>query len=249
MNKILLTALVLFAGIGVFAQEKTIDKTEFDTVFQNSFRSLSGNPRRETSTSKSSSEIIPQAKYPEANYSGMNHLGTNYPANSLEYIRPARITFNKVIREFLPGVGSRMTYEFNSPSLYKKTETIIIADKTYTREGDGQWIETMPVSHTRPESTVKTVDNQFKYKFLGTEQFNNQNANVYTVTEKSKLISLKYNRESSSNTITKYWFAEDGRLLKTESKREIRGGNTISKFHTTTLYELDPNIRIEVPIK
>jgi hypothetical protein len=233
MKKILLIALVLFAAIGVFAQEKTIEKTEFDTVFKNSFRGLSKSPRRETRTSESSFEVIPQP---------------NYPANSLASLQPTNITLMKTIIEFVPGIGSHMIYEFNSPSLYKKTETIIIAGKTYKREGDNEWREEPPVASTKSESTTKTVDNQFEYKFLGMEQFNNQNAHVYAVTETNKIISLKNNNEGLSSNITKYWFAaEDGRLLKTESKRKIRNEKTISTFNATVLYELDPNIKIEAP--
>lgn len=232
MKKFLSIALILAASVCIFAQEKTIEQAEFDAAFKNSFTRLAGAPRRETRIHRTAFQVIPQA---------------NDSVNLTAGMTP-RTTSSKMVAEFLPAVGYRSTYEFTSQSLNVKKETIRIANKTYTREGSGEWTETVPAVAAKPENTTKTVDVRIEYKFLGNEKLDSQNANVYEKIEKSKLVDLKNNRESDSITKTKHWFGEDGRLLKTESRREIRSENSVGNFDSITIYEVDANIKIEAPV-
>jgi hypothetical protein len=54
-------------------------------------------------------------------------------------------------------------------------------------------------------------------------------------------------KEIITVTTTRYWFSEDGRLLRSERLAENESGTTMSTFKSVTVYELDPAIRIEAP--
>ena len=232
MKKIIGLAFVLFASFSVFAQEKTIQQAEFETINKNSSRLLSGKPRRIIRTQQSTVEIIPQ---------------TNASSNSMKAL-PASSISAKTVTEILPSVGFHSIYEFNSSSLNTKKEMIRVGGKTYTREGNTEWAELIaPQVISKSKRTTKIIDNQIEYKAVGSEKLNNQNTNIYAKVEKSRLLNPSDNQESVSTTTTKYWYAEDGRLLKRERKREIRNGKMISKFTSTIVFELDPNIKIEPP--
>lgn len=63
MKKILCIALVLIASLSVSAQEKTIDKNEFDAILKSSFRGLGDKPHRVINTTEFSVEGRPEAKH------------------------------------------------------------------------------------------------------------------------------------------------------------------------------------------
>lgn len=241
MKNILALAFLLFASFGVFGQETTIKQSEFDTIFKNSFRWRSGQPYRETRTQESVFEVLPQ--------NDVSDVPT-------KFIPPPRKTLIRSVSEHVPGVGYRSVFEFDAASLKKRNETVKIGDKTYTREGEnGEWTETITrivkpadAIRIRENVTVKTgIEIETEYKFLGNEIFDGQNVKVYAKIENSKSIDSRNNRESHHVTTTKHFYAENGKLLKTESVKEIRGENTVGRFVAKTLYEIDPSIKITAP--
>ena len=231
MTKILCLTFVLFASVNVFAQEKTIQRAEFETITRSSSRLMAGKPRRIIRTQQSTVEIAPQ---------------TNVSNASAKSLPPSTISV-KSVTEVLPEVGFRSIYEFNSSSKNIKKEIIKVAGKTYTREGNGEWTETFSEITSKRESAARNIVNQVEYKSVGSDRLGNQNTSIYAKIERSKFTNPSANRESISSTTTKYWYGEDGRLLKRERTREIRNGKMISKFNSTTVFELDPNIKIEAP--
>jgi hypothetical protein len=231
MTKILCLTFVLFASVNVFAQEKTIQRAEFETITRSSSRLMAGKPRRIIRTQQSTVEIAPQ---------------TNVSNASAKSLPPSTILV-KSVTEVLPEVGFRSIYEFNSSSKNIKKEIIKVAGKTYTREGNGEWTETFSEITSKRESAARNIVNQVEYKSFGSDRLGNQNTSIYAKIERSKFTNPSDNRESISSTTTKYWYGEDGRLLKRERTREIRNGKMISKFNSTTVFELDPNIKIEAP--
>lgn len=232
MKKILCPAVfVLFAAISVFTQEKIIQPTEFEAVSKKSALLLSGKARRMIRTVQSTVEVIPES---------------NAPEEAKKSLQPSVISI-KSMTEIHPSAGSHSVYEFNSSSINTKKEVIRTGDKIYTREGDGEWTTTTPQVVSKADGTTKRLDTQIEYKSVGSEKVGDQNTNIYAKTEKSKFINATSNQEGVSSTTTKYWYAEDGRLVKRETKREIRNGRMLSKFSSIIVFELDPNIKIEAP--
>ena len=230
MKKIFCVGLVLFLSAVSFAQEKTITKTEFDKVYRSGFQWKPDQPRRETRTEESVFEVIPATNV------------TDLPA-----VTPLpRKGYIKSVIEFAAG-KSHSVSESNSESISSKRETVMSGGKIYSREGNGDWKAVDLAARPKPEARTKTVDSQFEYKFLGNEVYNNQKTAVYAKIETSKIVSLTNNQQSLSTTKTKYWFGENGNLLKIETNREIKNDKSISRFQSNAIYESDPNIKIEIP--
>jgi hypothetical protein len=222
MKSILCIGLVLFGFIGIFAQEKTIGQAEFDTVYQNSPEKWKGKSYRMIITTQSSTEGRPQ---------------TDYSSKSI--IENASTTTSRVI------------YENSFQSKTSNSETIRIGDKIYIREGNGVWKEGTSEVKSQPENKITNADNQadgqIEYKFLGTEKLGNQTANVYAKIARKKGINSTNNKETVSTTTTKYWFGEDGMILKSDMKMDSQTGEKIFHTRLTQVWELDPNIKIEAP--
>ena len=222
MKKILWIVLILFGYIGVFAQEKTIEQAEFDAVYQNSFEKLKGKSHRIIMTTQSSVEGRPQTDFS-----------------------------SKTVLEFASPTTSRTTYESSFQSVNKKTETIRIGGKTYTRKESDVWKEENPKVKSQPGNKLtrvdNEVDNQIEYKFLGSEKLNNQSVNRYAKIAGKKLVNSANNKETLSITTTKYWFNEDGMLLKSDMEMESRTREMVFHTRLTQIWELDPNIKIIAP--
>ena len=91
------------------------------------------------------------------------------------------------------------------------------------------------------------ANNQIEYKYLGTEKLNNQTASVYTAIKKESRTDSTPSKEQLSTTITKYWFAPDGSILKSEMQRESQSGEAIYRTLLTQIWESDSKIKIEAP--
>lgn len=228
MKKFICLAFILFGTIGVFAQEaeKTIEKSEFDTVSINSYRKFAGQSYRQTEVSQ---DILASPNQ-----------------NKLSY---------KFITEFASAArGSRSIQELYSMAIKKRTETIRIGGKIYTRTDDGEWTKKTPEISPKTESKLKMVEEQIEYKSLGTEKLDNQNTSVYAKVQKQKLINESNKSEMFVTITTKYWFGEDGGRIKEEAQAERRikseksPSESVFRNLRVTVWELDPNIKIEAPI-
>ncbi len=222
MKSILCIGLILFGFIGVFAQEKTIEHAEFDAVYQNSTNKWKGKTHRMIITTQSSTEGRPQTDYS-----------------------------SKSIIEYASSTTSRLIYENSFQSKTSNSETIRIGYKIYIREGNGAWKEGTSGVESQSENKIMDTDNQaegqIEFKFLGTEKLGNQTTNVYAKIARKKLVNLTNNKETLSATTTKYWFGEDGMILKLDMKMDSQTGERIFHTRLTQVWELDPNIKIEEP--
>jgi hypothetical protein len=223
MKTILCLAMILFAHIGVSAQEKSITQPEFDAVYKTSFEKWKGKTYRMAFTAQSTVEGKPEA----------GHL-------------------SKSINEFASSTVSRSVMESTLNSKTSRIEAIRIDDKTYRRTGDGKWQEGVyqpysPKPENKPDGATNQEDGQIEYKYLGTEKLNNQTANVYSVIKKFKGVNSSTKKEYISTTATKYWFAEDGSILRLNMEMKSRDGIANLSFTHTSTWELDPNIKIQAP--
>lgn len=238
MKKILCLAFVLFTAIGVFAQEKTIQKAEFNKIRIASVRMLSSKAHREIVTD--TNETI----YPH-----------KHQSNISSKVYPTHKSVTNGTTEILPGVGWHSIKEESSHSGNKKTEQITIGGKAYTREGNEKWkvkavkVAVKAKSTSKSENAISSIDEYTEYKFIGTEKLGNQNTKVYLVIIKNRPIKSKYSIKSVVNGTSKYWFGKDGMLLKEEIKREYSetGKPPVLITEYIKVNELDPKIKIKAP--
>lgn len=240
MKSILCVALVLFGFIGVFAQERTISKAEFMAVLRNpnsqalfawkgkSFRNIRTievkieGPKPLDQFLKSTHEFVP-----------------NYATESNRLYVSRFITENRI--------GTETT----------RSESIQIGDKNYKRKGNEAWtLETVEVkpkpatteTTVSPSSVSTEVERIVEYKYLGSEKINNQTANMYAEIMRTKHISPATNEETRNIGTTKYWFNEDGVILKEDVIWDSQSKAQRFYNHRTSDWELDPNIKIEAPV-
>ena len=230
MKNIFCAALILFGAIGVFAQERTISQTEFLSILThpNSMAHVvwNGKTWRRIITTETKAE-------------GQKPLDSS----------------TKSITEFAPGQTSRVILETRQGFKITKSEKIRIKDKIYERNGDEVWTVEAFEEKQRAETTGTTasttpaeskIESQIELKYLGSEVFNNQKTNVYVRIMKTK--STESSPGRASTYTTKYWFNEDGTLLKEEKVMEVRNEKGTLYNRVTMIYELDPNIKIEAPV-
>jgi hypothetical protein len=226
MRSIFCTAIILFAVIGVFAQEKILTRAEFDAVYKNrkwAPDSWKGRSYRMTTTNEVKTE------------------GKPAPANAL-----------KITIEFAAPTVSRYVSEIGSGANVVKTESIRIGDKTYKRKGDEPWLVGTVGAGTKTETAdaeTAPADGDEEYKYLGAESLNGRTASVYATVTTTKPAGTLAAAEKPSVFTTKYWFAEDGTLLKKESVSERRSNGNTLYSRLTTVWELDPTIKVEAPVQ
>lgn len=216
MSKVLCIALVLLSFVGIFAQEKTIGKDEFDAVYKNARSKRADKSYRATITFQKE-----------------------------EQGKPA--TTSTMVVEFVPPSMRHIVYQSTSDNQNKKREAIRIKDKTFVKEEGTTWKETALNNNSQSEDKSSIVEEKTDYKFTGSEKLNNKKAAVYEKIENRKRVNAASNTEIVSNAVTKYWFGEDGLLLKSEQTAEIRIGAKLIHTRLTKNYEMNPNIKIEAP--
>src|SRR5215213_6341592 len=171
MKKIFCLAFVLLSAISIFAQERVIGQAEFDAALKYRFLKFAGQSHRITVTSV--------------------EIPTETNKNKFT---------SKAVMEYAQPLASRLLYEFDSPTLKVRQETIRINGKTYTRKDNGEWTLKSSDSENpnKPAADRKfvTVEEQTEYKALGSEVLNNLKASVYAKIERKKLVKESDKREN-----------------------------------------------------
>jgi hypothetical protein len=120
----------------------------------------------------------------------------------------------------------------------KKTEFVRIYDMRFERINGGKW---KSYSQKNSDSlAMKVTKKQKETQFLGTEKLGEKTARVYEVLEKYTS-SVKGEVESSK----KYWFDENGYLLKSYMEENVVKDSSITKI--LEKYDYDAKIIIEAP--
>lgn len=151
----------------------------------------------------------------------------------------------------------------------RRNEAIRIGNKLYRKEGDGAWTVSKTLYLGAPEMVETFPDSpkakiEYEYLYLGVENLNGVNADVYQVTGKR---SYRFTSWTSVDLrVRKLWFDAKGRLLKkefnsVEGKDQLdptvklpKGFEDIIQqpIHSEriiTEYEYDIPIKLEAPIK
>lgn len=125
---------------------------------------------------------------------------------------------------------------FNQTS-YK--ETISIGDKIFRKGKNNKWEEfNLDADTNKGFPIIELGKDIVEYKFIDSEIINNQKANIYEIAANSKT--------SGSNINERYWINSDnGILIKEEYEANLYNGERIIK--STTKYEYDSTIKVELP--
>lgn len=233
MKKIFCLALILVGAIGIFAQERTISKEEFDAVLKHPNRLAAyvwrGKPFRWTMVVETKTDKKVQ---PDSYYKSSTEFGTQ--------------------------TTSKTKSESKKGDQITNSETIKIRDKIYKRIDNGPWIveqyEANPSTNTTETNTnssiFKETDRQVEYKYLGSEKINNKTTNIYVEIMKTKSTDSATNEERQYLQTKKYWISEEGTVLKEDKISEGQNGIGADKYYNriTMVWELDTTIKIEAPV-
>jgi hypothetical protein len=89
-----------------------------------------------------------------------------------------------------------------------------------------------------PNQTVSVIHRQ-------NEMIGNVSTDFYEIKRIQKF--QNENKFNENMYVSRYWFNKDGMILKAE--RESTSTNSKSLYRRTSIYEYDPTIKIEPPIK
>lgn len=156
-------------------------------------------------------------------------------------------------KEFLPPDRSHFIFDSKTPAGILRSESIIIGKKGYSKVGNEPWKRDSVAVRESGLDTLADWD-------LDSYGVSRQTVTVVRRTDElpGKLItnlyeittSQKFNKGIRSNEniyVSRYWFDQEGRMVKAE--RESTSTNSKSAGRRTSIYEYDPNISIQAPIK
>jgi len=211
----------LSAGL-IFAQEKKITAAEMTAVQNKAKEKLNGQRYRVRMTSGVYQN--PNSKTPS--WSG------------------------KTITEYAPE-GIHSITEANDNGQRSRRETITLGERRFVKTNDEAWKELssgqeggggfVNMGTTVP---VSKEDKSIEYKYLGKKSVDNREAEVYQI--KTRLNIASNFTTGVSVSTERFWYDADNRLIKTE--RESRF-NDKPVQDMVLLYEYDPTIKIEAPVK
>ncbi len=225
---LIFSLLVIFCGanLNLYAQKKEISQKEFSDVY-NAERSK---------TSAVNYRMI--SIYEAKRGSELNFVQTQKSIS--EFVRPNRQHY---IWENRPINSDRTDI----------LELIKIGDDEYEKRDNGEWKKrAKKLGQPINPSKNNVIQTSVKNFYLGKMDFSNQTADIY-----QREIESKHQRKNSatneleeykSNRIEKYWISKDGLRLKIETEETVLDSQP-RILRGTVIYEYDPNIKIEAPIK
>jgi hypothetical protein len=193
----------------------------------------------------SQSKPIEKTQYNEKVVKSINDLrGKTYRSTTIE---------EKFIEDNTKPIKSMTTvYEILPPDRNRwilvtetgKKEVITIGQKRYVRVNSGKWQDGESSRLSSGKRGVAAVESE-TYRLNENEKLNGEEVLLYEEIINSKSSSDGgENREIYTN---KFWINKNGLLLKTQTDIEEISKEFITR--TTTVYEYNPNIKIEAPIK
>jgi hypothetical protein len=150
------------------------------------------------------------------------------------------------VSEFAPGDRRRVVTVLQTATGTRKEETIKIGDQEFMRTNDGPWEDLSKKKFDRftlvGDAAVESKESS-TYRHLGTENVRGIYTELY---EEVVYEEIKFkDRTISYSYLNRLWISKDGRPLGNESKHS--GSNGIVTASSTSEYEYDPGIKIELP--
>ena len=209
------------------AQERTIDKTEFDALV------ASGNNHN--------------LRWKDEKY--RMTVSTSSKASG----RPQNDWASKFFVERVPTKESRTVTSSTFGGKASPTqESIVVGKWIYTRLGTDPWSrkESKP-SGGRAETTEsiqEMIGSTAEYRYLGKENLAGRATDIYQKTEHQTKVNKKNGESVESEVKSTYWFGEDGAVLKNEYRSENRSATLTSQTLIIMEWEIDPSIVITEPV-
>lgn len=215
----LFTFLAVFS---VFPQATEISEKDLNAIIDRATAATGSLARREKAVTELSDDMIPPTK--------------------------RTLTFTKT---FIPPNKTQTYYSSESPLGKDVWETINIDSNVYKRAQEGTWkLETPEEMRMLPPSPKATqlpaaIDQITKVVHKPNISLDNQLTDFYEIEK----MSTKTDKNGTYKiaTVSKYWLNKNGTFAKLETANYT--SNSIAGYRRTVIYEYDPNIKIEAPIK
>lgn len=224
MKTLLAVAIALCSAAVVTAQERVIDKSEFDAL-------VSAGTQHRT--------IWKDEKYRMT-------VTTSSKAEG----RPATDWSSKIVIEYGSPTESR---SISSSSFGEKvnptSEGLRIGEWVYTRSGDGPWTKKKfePAAQKEPEKLSELIGATTEYKHLGSGTIGDAPVQIYVKNERATRVDKASGKETVSDSKATYWIDSKGTVLKSEYSSENRGTGVTSRTLITTVWERDASIKFTAP--
>ncbi|HKP68685.1 MAG TPA: hypothetical protein VJV05_05335 [Pyrinomonadaceae bacterium] len=225
MKKLLSFAFILCCAAIAAAQERVIDKTEFDSLVASgtSHRAIWKDEKYRMTITTSSKAGGPS--------------GTDWSS--------------KIIIEY----GSTTETRSFSSSVFNSNarptnESLRVGEWVYSRTGDGPWtkkkFETAAQKEREP-SPMELIGATTEYKYLGPGTFRDVPVQIYVKTERTTKVGKTTGQNMETDAKVTYWIDSNGTVLKSEYSSENRGASVTSRTLITTVWERDPSIKFTPP--
>jgi len=211
----------------VSAQERVIDKAEFDVMVTEGH-----SHRLKWQSEKYRMTVTTSSKVP-------GRPQTDYSSKSLVEFGPSKET-RTIITSVFAG----------KPAVAK--ESLRIGNWQYTRSGNEAWIRKeyapteTPVSKEKEESLYQELSSQAEYRYRGEGKLMDQPVRIFVTTNREKKVSQKNGQTSETESKTTYWVDSKGLILKSEFTAENRAQIT-SQTSVIMEWQIDPSIKFTAP--
>lgn len=153
--------------------------------------------------------------------------------------------------EFLPPDRRRIVHNISKNGKTIETrEGISIGSKSWLKVNRGRWekIKGDPGNFTGTEKAIacRVAEEYTLYKITGEADVFGEKATVYEREAKREMHCL-HEHLRHERRIERYWISVEGKILKALEETETIGTKKLKSV--TTIYEYDPKIKIEAPIK
>jgi len=214
----------------VAAQEKIIDKSEFDAVVAESNKILvRGKNEKYRMTVTTSAKIIGRTQNDWS---------------------------SKTISEYVSANRTRSVYDSTFGGKPTPTkEAIVIGEWKYMRAGTDPWSRkanepTQPQAQpaSPPENPFQVIETVAEYKYLGKENLGGRPASVYQKIERQTKVNQKNGENTESETKATYWISEDRTMFKNEYRFASRAASLTTQNLIIMEYAIDPSLVITEPL-
>ena len=225
MKILICVALTLCCFATVPAQERVIDKTEFESL------------------------VSEGQKHP-LKWKGEKYRMT-VTTSSKAVGRPQTDWSSKIIAEYGLATENRsITSSTFGDKANPTNEVLRVGNWVYRRSGNEAWTRKEYAESKAPErreSPVQILETDSQYKCVGPGLLGDKPVQIYVKSERQTKVDKQSGNPIESDTKATYWVDSNGIVLKHEYISESRGSKVTSQTRIVMQWELDPSISFVPP--